>query len=278
MTSGRNREGYQQVSTTEEVQDDDFSPATSSATPSLTPTSQSLSLPLSQPRLHPFSNKLSSFFYSLGYYVSSHPYLVIAIALSICAILNLGWSNFEIETDPVKLWVAESSEAYRGKQIFDDAFGETWRTQQVFVWSNSDNILNSSSRPVSKSYTSPSKDNLTTVLSYPVLLWWEKVEEEIRALKSSPNNYTWGDVCFNPTASASSRITTKSLSSLPATDDTSCVIQSFLNYFVDEPISENRWKDRLNECVTTPASCLGPNGPLVSALITAADTPTTARR
>lgn len=227
------------------------------------PASPADSIPLAQPRLHPLTSFLSSSFYSLGFYISSHSYLVIALALAICGVVNLGWDAFSVERDPVKLWVAEGSQAEKGKRAFDAAFGETWRSQQVFVWANPPTSLDSNlTHSVNTSrFTSPDRSNTTPVLSYDVLLWWEKVEADIRALKS-PSGIMWGDVCFNPSAPT----TGLRLDSSAPTDDTSCVIQSMLNYFVEVPLDEG-WRDRLNDCVTTPAACLGPNGPMNPKLI-----------
>lgn len=278
QNGSRRRDGYDRVSrdaddTSLETQRlDDAAetphtlPSSASSVPSsfAAPSSPASSLPLHQPRLHPFTNFLSSNFYSLGFYIASHPYLVISISLALCGVVNLGWQSFEVERDPVRLWVAKGSQAEKGKRAFDEAFGETWRSEQVFVWANPPSTsLNLSTTPISN-YSSPSIDN-PPVLSYPVLQWWEKVEREIKELRSSPNNLTWGDVCFNP--SASNPTSPSSTSTSTATDDSTCVIQSFLNYFVDVPISESTWRDRLNDCVTTPASCLGPNGPMNPKLI-----------
>lgn len=77
--------------------------------------------PFLQPRTYPLNTILSNFFYQLGYFCASRAYLTLAVGLALCGIINLGWSSFEVERDPVKLWVAKGSERLVESLLLIDA-------------------------------------------------------------------------------------------------------------------------------------------------------------
>jgi hypothetical protein len=45
----------------------------------------------------------------------------------------LGFVNFKVEQDPIKLWSAESSTARQNKKYFDDNFGPFYRITQLII-------------------------------------------------------------------------------------------------------------------------------------------------
>ena len=178
-----------------------------------------------QPRKHAVNVALSRGFYSLGRWCASKPYLTIAVSLAICGLVNIGWRNFEVEKDPVNLWVAKGSVSERAKREFDDAFGPFYRTEQLFLSSRSNE----------------------PVLNWERVQWWAQVEDSIRSLRSSPNNYTLSDVCLSP-----------STDSEPPRDSQSCVVQTFMGYFGGslQGVNEGNWATKLDSCASSPALCL----------------------
>ncbi|KAJ7499163.1 patched family-domain-containing protein [Mycena latifolia] len=123
-----------------------------------------------QPRQYPLNNILRRGFYRLGLLTASSPWLTFSLVFLLVGLLNIGWKYFAIETDPVRLWVAPTSESRIQKEYFDENFGPFYRPSR-------------SSGPV---------------LSWDHLQYWFEVEADIRALKSSPNGYRLSDVCFKP--------------------------------------------------------------------------------
>jgi hypothetical protein len=61
-------------------------------------------------------------FTRLGKFCATYPFLVLSIGLAFCGLMCLGYFNFTVEKDPVKLWSAETSIARRNKKYFDDNF------------------------------------------------------------------------------------------------------------------------------------------------------------
>ena len=163
----------------------------------LDPSSDPTENPFLQPRTYPLNTFLSTAFYKLGLFCARRPYLTLAAGFAFCGIVNLGWGRFEVEKDPVKLWVAKGSESERAKNDFDESFGPFYRTEQIFV----------SVAPAARKTAADENSELVAdrwepvdepVLTWERLQWWASVEAAIRDLKSSPNNYTLADVCFSP--------------------------------------------------------------------------------
>lgn len=75
-------------------------------------------------------------------------------------------------------------------------------------------------------------------MSYARLDWWLRHEEAITSLKSSPNGYTFQDVCFSP-----------------AGPGTPCVIQSVSAWFGGW-LDEDSWEETVDQCAGRPAECL----------------------
>jgi len=177
-----------------------------------------------QPRHYRLNNFLRRSFFRLGFFASEKPYLTFALVFTAVGLLNIGWKNFEVETDPVRLWVAPDSESKIQKEYFDEHFGPFYRPQQIFITS-------ASSSPLEKE----------PVLSWDHLKFWAGVEKDIRALESVPNGYTLEDVCFKP-----------------AGPNGACVVQSVMAWFENDidQYDPDTWAERFVDCANAPAECL----------------------
>ncbi|UZJ52386.1 hypothetical protein CBS101457_001706 [Exobasidium rhododendri] len=194
----------------------------------------------SQPKTYAPSVWLSKFFYQLGHKCASYPYVTFALALLFVGVANLGWSKFEMETDPVRLWVSPGSEAKHRKAYFDEHFGPFYRTQQVFVMDNSAADAARAGISHEGKAWQDFLHSVNPVLDWQRLQWWAQVEDSVRTLVS-PNGTTFQDVCFAPSGKGGP-----------------CVVQSLMGYFGDDigDLTADTWKDRLNQCASTPAECL----------------------
>jgi Niemann-Pick C1 protein len=189
-----------------------------------------------QPRQYRLNTLLRRGFYRLGLMAASSPWLTFSIVFTLVGLLNIGWKRFEVETDPVRLWVAPNSESKLQKEFFDQNFGPFYRPEQIFITSAS----------VVDAYTQPNSTLSTAAEKQPVLSWnhlkyWLNVESDIRSFRSSPNGYTLSDVCFKP-----------------AGPEGACVAQSVLAWFGNDLDSydENSWADHLLRCARSPVDCL----------------------
>lgn len=172
-----------------------------------------------QPRHYRLNNILRRFFYKWGLWSATNPSLTFAIVFLVFGLLNIGWKKFEVETDPVRLWVSPSSESKVQKEYFDEHFGPFYRPEQIFVTSNEE----------------------APVLSWSTLKYWAGVEADIRELKSSPNGYTLEDVCFKP-----------------AGPEGACVVQSVMAWFGNDlsGYDQDTWAEHLESCASSPVECL----------------------
>jgi Niemann-Pick C1 protein len=182
-----------------------------------------------QPRQYRFNVKLRRAFYKLGLFTASYPWATFAIMFTLIGLLNIGWSRFGVETDPVRLWVAPNSESKIQKDFFDQEFGPFYRPQQIFVTSAA------RGEHVSISHTKK------PVLSWDHLRFWFSVETDIRSLRSSPNSYSLSDVCFRP-----------------AGPEGACVFQSITAWFDNDidNTSPDSWAERVEYCANAPVDCL----------------------
>ena len=176
-----------------------------------------------QPRHYRLNNFLRKSFFRLGHFASEKPYLTFALAFTAVGLLNIGWKNFEVEKDPVRLWVAPDSESKIQKEYFDQQFGPFYRPQQIFITSASSH---SGDEPV---------------LSWSHLKFWADVEKVIRTMESVPSGYTLDDVCFKP-----------------AGPDGACVVQSVMAWFENDigQYDPDTWAERFVDCANAPAECL----------------------
>ena len=158
-------------------------------------------------------------FNSLGRICAMYPLITISASVLVVVVLSIGWLNFEIETNPVRLWVSPSSAAAKEKAFFDDNFGPFYRAEQAFIVNDSHPL---GSGPV---------------LSYDTLAWWFDVETQIQHRLSPDEGVTLGDVCFNPTGAA-------------------CVIQSLTGYFGGDfsNVNPKTWRKDLEHCTASPGA------------------------
>ncbi|KAK2466511.1 hypothetical protein APHAL10511_002153 [Amanita phalloides] len=184
-----------------------------------------------QPRHYPLNSFLRRAFYHLGWFAAASPWLTFALVFIVVGSLNSGWKYFEVETDPVKLWVSPSSESKLQKEFFDQSFGPFYRTEQIFVTATT--FGPNSSAGTQLHLNEP-------VLSWDRLRYWFDVESGIRSLHS-PSGYTLTDVCFKPSGPHGP-----------------CVIQSISAWFGNDLDGYNRdtWASRVRECANRPAECL----------------------
>ncbi|KAL5488039.1 NCR1 [Sanghuangporus weigelae] len=193
-----------------------------------------------QPRQYRLNTFLRRSFYRLGLLCANSPWLTFAIVFTIFGLLNIGWEKFEVETDPVRLWVAPDSESKMQKEFFDRQFGPFYRPQQIFLTSAPPSASKRSLMDKTRSIgLSTANDDLPPVLSYEHLKWWFDIESNIRSLVSS-DGYELSDVCFKPSGPR-----------------TPCVVQSITAWF-DYEIDgyEDLWKDKVMQCASAPAECL----------------------
>lgn len=193
-----------------------------------------------QPRQYRLNTYLRRSFYRLGLLCANSPWLTFAIVFAIFGILNIGWKKFEVETDPVRLWVAPDSESKLQKEFFDQQFGPFYRPQQIFVTSAPLSASKRSLASEGESFElSIIDDDIPPVLSFEHLKWWFEVESNIRSLVS-PDGYELSDVCFKPSGPR-----------------TPCVVQTIAAWF-DYEIDgyEDTWKDKVMQCASAPAECL----------------------
>ncbi|KAF8529048.1 patched family-domain-containing protein [Hysterangium stoloniferum] len=185
--------------------------------------------------LQPPRYRLNSFFrrsfYKLGASCANHPWLWFCIIFTAIGVLNIGWKDFEIETDPVRLWVAPTSDNKIQKEIFDQNFGPFYRTEQIFITPTMDS---------DSSHLRINDASIDPILTWDRLNWWFNVENDIRVLRS-PNGHTLDDVCFKPSGPSGS-----------------CVVQSITGWFDHtlEKYNSTSWAKRISHCASQPTDCL----------------------
>ncbi|EIW71618.1 niemann-Pick C1 protein [Tremella mesenterica] len=173
-----------------------------------------------QPKQNKINATLRRFFYRLGLTCARRPMETFALAAVVIAALNIGWKYFQVETDPVRLWVAPSSESATEKHFFDETFGPFYRDEQIFITAKQG-----------------------TPMTYDTLEWWLNVETEIMQLKS-PSGHTLQDVCFAPAGKGTACVV-QSISAWLGDD---------MEQWGDQ------WRDRISDCAARPGECLPPFG------------------
>ncbi|KPI40214.1 Niemann-Pick type C-related protein 1 [Cyphellophora attinorum] len=131
-------------------------------------------------------------FSKLGSFCARFPGLTIGTNVLIIGLLSLGWLKFEVELDPVRLWVSPDSDAAQEKAFFDANFGPFYRTEQMFVVNDTEG---------------------GEVLNRANLDWLFGVEEKVAKISAGGDaRLTLDDFCFKPTGDA-------------------CVVQSLSGWF-----------------------------------------------
>lgn len=169
-------------------------------------------------RQYALNTVCDSAFNYLGRTCAKFPLITIGCSVLVVAVLSIGWTNFEVETNPVRLWVSPDSDAAGEKAFFDENFGPFYRAEQAFVVNDTD------------------PQGPGPVLSFETLSWWLDVEQRVQRRISPTEHVTLGDVCFNPTGSA-------------------CVVQSLTGYFDNfADLSPDNWKEHIKHCTTSKGS------------------------
>ena len=160
-----------------------------------------------------------SAFNHLGRMCATYPLITISVSVLIIVVLSIGWTSFEVETNPVRLWVSPSSAAAKEKEFFDKNFGPFYRAEQAFLVND----------------TNPSGPG--PVLSYDTLAWWFDIENRVQRNLSPHRESTLADVCFNPTGRG-------------------CVVQSLTGYFGGsfDNVKPDTWEEHLQHCTESPGS------------------------
>ena len=188
-----------------------------------------------QPRQYRLNNILRKGFYHLGFFAANHPWLTFSVAFLVTGLLNIGWKNFTVETDPVRLWTAPDSESRMQKEYFDTHFGPFYRTEQIFVTATT-----GAAGGISTVDTAITVSERGPVLNWKRLKYWFDVEKDIHSLVS-PSGFKLDDVCFKP-----------------AGPHGACVVQSIAAWYGNElkEYGPNTWADHLDECASDPVDCL----------------------
>ena len=166
------------------------------------------------PREYRLNTFLDRIFSKIGTTCATYPGITIAGSVFVISLMSIGWINFSVETDPVRLWVAPTSEAAQEKAFFDENFGPFYRANQAFLVNDTDG---------------------GEVLSYETLWWWFDVEDRVRRLKSVQEGLSLEDVCFKPTGEG-------------------CVVQSLTGWFGNDfnMVDYVSWKEDLRSCAAQP--------------------------
>jgi Niemann-Pick C1 protein len=191
-----------------------------------------------QPRHYPLNNILRRAFYKLGLFAASYPWLTFLAVFLAIGLLNMGWKRFDVETDPVRLWVGPTSQSKLQKEYFDEKFGPFYRTEQIFITSIPGDVETADNTSISSRTITVGKK--PPVLAFNHLKYWFKAEADIRKLRSS-NGYTLSDVCFKPAGPRGA-----------------CVVQSVAAWFGNDldDYDEQTWADHLLSCAHSPVDCL----------------------
>ncbi|KAF8448566.1 sterol-sensing domain of SREBP cleavage-activation-domain-containing protein [Terfezia claveryi] len=166
------------------------------------------------PREYPLNTFLDKIFSRIGTTCATYPGITIAVSIFVIGLMSTGCSNFSVETDPVRLWVAPSSEAAQEKAFFDESFGPFYRANQAFLVNDADG---------------------GEILDYETLSWWFDVEDRVRGLKSVQEGLSLEDVCCKPTGEG-------------------CVVQSVTGWFGNDfnMVDRDSWKEDLRSCAAQP--------------------------
>ena len=180
-------------------------------------------------RQYKLNTLCDSMFNHLGRKCASYPLITISVSVLVVAVLSIGWVSFEVETNPVRLWVSSDSPAAKEKKFFDDNFGPFYRAEQAFVVND----------------THPD----STVLSYENLAWWFDVEDRLYRMFSPDLSVSLPRVCFKPQGEH-------------------CVVQSLTGFFGGSggpqgsggELRPDNWASHIRHCTESPGSqeCLPP--------------------
>lgn len=183
----------------------------------------------------------------MGKFCATYPTLVLIIGLAFCSIMCLGYFNFKIEKDPIKLWSSDTSIARQNKKYFDENFTPFYRITQLII--EPKNTI----QPLA--YTDPYNSNKTfaiTALQKHVLTEIFGLYSRILGIKANDGEVSLNDICFKPLAPLNKN----------------CATQSLFEYWQNdaekfkESLSENTQFTYLTDCMKNPfeVNCLSSFG------------------
>lgn len=162
------------------------------------------------------NNKISFVVGEVSWYAVNNPYFVLALTASVVAILGL--SLYE--------------------------FGEL-ETDPVNLWVNKNHPKYQEKLYFDENFGEFYRveqvfvvNETGPVLSYDTMKWWFDVEKHITELVKSADGVNYQDLCFRPT------------------EESTCVVESFTQYFQGELPPEQGWEDQLQACTDSPVNCL----------------------
>lgn len=123
---------------------------------------------------YPINRFLQFWVSRIALFCASYPAVTIGFTVALSVLMSAGLTRFQVEENPVRLWVSEDSTPYLQKENFDNNFGPFYRTAQVYLVNTTGGVVN--------------QENL---------LWWQGVEEQITSLQV--DGTTFDDFCLKPT-------------------------------------------------------------------------------
>ncbi|TPX49954.1 hypothetical protein SeMB42_g02416 [Synchytrium endobioticum] len=78
---------------------------------------------------------LQNWFFYQGKWCAQNAWWVIIAGVIVVILASTGWAHFDVETNPVRLWVGPSSKTASQKHYFDEHFGPFYRTEQLIFTS-----------------------------------------------------------------------------------------------------------------------------------------------
>ena len=81
----------------------------------------------------PLTRHIGSTFEIICRFCATHPQRVLLVCLTLTAVCGIGLVHFEVETDPIRLWVAPTSTALVQKKTYEAHFGAFYRVEQFIM-------------------------------------------------------------------------------------------------------------------------------------------------
>ncbi|CCH61138.1 hypothetical protein TBLA_0E00770 [Henningerozyma blattae CBS 6284] len=178
---------------------------------------------------NPLNNKIEQYSQKVTHYAAKNPYSIIYSTCFIVMLCGILLLRFDrLETDPINLWVNKNSQMFKEKQYFEETFGLLHRTEQIFVVNETGPIFS----------------------SYETIKWWFNVEKRITEESFKNQSFTYQDICMR------------------SSPNSSCIIESFTQYFSGEIPDKYVWKSEIKSCSSSPEKC-SPNSyqPLVKNIL-----------
>ena len=200
-------------------------------------------------RMRYVGEKLESYiqmkFEKLGRFCATYPKLVLVIGFMFCFLMCLGYFNFKVEKDPIKLWSSDKSIARQNKKYFDENFNPFYRITQL--------IIEPKETIKPYLYTHKKEQYNVTALQSHVLLETFNLYDKINSIvadcdeceEDKHKQIKLEDICFQPLSP----------------DNTNCAIQSIFQYWQNDKHkiladlnknSEINTLERLDECMRNP--------------------------